>query len=64
MPDNDILRGVLRFVDDVTEPYLGLFRRIIPPIGAGGMGIDFSPIVALIVLRVVASVVVNAVDVP
>ncbi|MED4603629.1 YggT family protein [Paenibacillus validus] len=32
----------------LCEPYLGLFRRFIPPIG--GM-IDISPIVALIALR-------------
>ncbi|WP_176835469.1 MULTISPECIES: YggT family protein [unclassified Paenibacillus] len=32
----------------LCEPYLGIFRRFIPPIG--GM-IDISPIVALIALR-------------
>ncbi|MCS1350637.1 YggT family protein [Mechercharimyces sp. CAU 1602] len=31
----------------LAEPYLGLFRRFIPPIGM----IDISPIVALIALR-------------
>lgn len=31
----------------IVEPYLGLFRKIIPPIGM----FDFSPIVALIALR-------------
>lgn len=36
----------------VTEPYLSIFRRFIPPIG--GM-IDVSPIVAIIALRFVAS---------
>lgn len=34
----------------LCEPYLGIFRRFIPPIG--GM-IDISPIVALIALRFV-----------
>ncbi|MCZ8511247.1 YggT family protein [Paenibacillus filicis] len=34
----------------LCEPYLGVFRRFIPPIG--GM-IDISPIVALIALRFV-----------
>ncbi len=37
----------------ICEPYLGLFRRIIPPIGM----IDLSPIVAIVVLQVVARVV-------
>lgn len=36
-------------IGKVVEPYLSVFRRIIPPIGM----IDFSPIVALIALRFV-----------
>lgn len=35
----------------LVEPYLGIFRRFIPPIG--GM-IDISPIIALFALRFVA----------
>ena len=37
----------------MTEPYLGLFRRVIPVVRLGGSGIDFSSVVALIVLFVV-----------
>jgi len=29
----------------VTEPVLGPVRRMLPPIGMGGMGLDFSPII-------------------
>ena len=36
----------------LTEPYLSIFRRFIPPLG--GM-IDISPIVAIIALRFVAA---------
>lgn len=61
IPDNDILRAIVRFVHDVTEPYLGLFRRFLPPLGVGGMGLDLSPIAALIVLQVVGAIVVNLV---
>ncbi|GIM47468.1 putative membrane protein YlmG [Collibacillus ludicampi] len=32
----------------LTEPYLSPFRRIIPPISFGGMGLDLSPIVAFL----------------
>jgi len=39
---------VIRFVYEVTEPYLALFRRFIPPIGA----MDLSPIVAFFFLGV------------
>ena len=33
----------------ITDPYLNLFRRIIPPLG----GIDFSPMLAIILLQIV-----------
>lgn len=35
----------------LVEPYLGLFRRIIPPLGM----IDFSPIIAIIALSLAQS---------
>ena len=34
----------------MTDPYLRLFRRIIPPLGGGGFALDLSPIIAIIVL--------------
>jgi len=46
---------VLGFLRDVCEPYLRIFRRLLPGMG----GIDFSPILALIVLGVVESIVVG-----
>jgi len=51
------LSGVQRFLRDVCEPYLRLFRRIVPPIGA----LDLSPMVAigaLILLRYVVNSVI------
>ncbi len=47
--------AVLGFLRDVCEPYLRLFRRFIPPIGA----FDLSPLVAIIVLYVVRIVLVS-----
>lgn len=38
--------AVGRFLETVCEPYLGFFRKFIPPIGM----IDISPIVGLFVL--------------
>jgi YggT family protein len=59
MPYNPTLRTVLDFVTDTTDPYLNLFRRIIPPIGGGGFGIDLSPMIGLIVLFVLRGIVVG-----
>jgi YggT family protein len=40
------LSGVQRFLRDVCEPYLRLFRRILPPLGP----LDLSPMVAVVAL--------------
>ena len=47
------LSPVQRFLYDVCEPYLRLFRRLLPPLGP----LDLSPIVGVIVLVVLARVV-------
>ena len=44
---------VIRALDAVTEPVLRPVRRILPPIRAGGMGIDLSIIVVVIVAELV-----------
>ena len=49
------LRG---FLHDTVEPYLRLFRRMIPPIG----GMDLSPILALIVLRLIFTITITVLD--
>ncbi|MDP9284123.1 MAG: YggT family protein [Actinomycetota bacterium] len=48
------LKPVQRFLYDVCEPYLRLWRRILP-FRAGP--IDFSPMVAIIALGVVSQIV-------
>ena len=47
------IQGVLY---DVTEPYLSLFRRVIPVARGGGLGIDLSSLAALLVLFIVLQV--------
>jgi YggT family protein len=59
IPYNRILNAVLEFVTDVTDPYLGLFRRFIPPIRIGGIALDITPIIALLVLQIVGGIVVS-----
>lgn len=45
----------VRFIYEMTEPFLAPFRRIM----GGGMGIDFSPILAILVLQFVHRLVLN-----
>lgn len=59
MPYSPTLRAVLDFITETTDPYLNLFRRIIPPIGSGGFGLDLSPMIGLIVLFILRGIVVS-----
>jgi YggT family protein len=45
------------FLRDVSEPYLRLFRRIIPTVGM----FDFTPMIAIIVLYLARTIIVNAI---
>jgi len=46
--------AVLGFLRQVSEPYLSIFRRFIPPIGP----VDISPIVAILVLQFVGGFII------
>jgi YggT family protein len=59
IPYNRLLSAVLSFVSDVTDPYLNLFRRFLPPVRLGAGALDLSPIVATFVLIILSSIVAN-----
>ena len=61
MPYNRLLAAFLQFVSDVTDPYLNIFRRILPPVRMGPGALDLSPIVATFVLIIVSRIVVGLV---
>jgi YggT family protein len=46
---------VMRFLRHYTDPYLNLFRRFIPPIGA----IDISPIIAFFALQIIEYILIQ-----
>ncbi|HQE70864.1 MAG TPA: YggT family protein [Atopobiaceae bacterium] len=46
---NETVGHIRKALGTLVEPYLAVFRRYIPPFS----GIDFSPIVAIIALRLV-----------
>jgi YggT family protein len=62
IPYNVPLRAVTGFIEESVSPYLNVFRRVIPPIGGPGMGIDLSPMIGIILLIIVQSVVVSAIS--
>ena len=53
LPYSAALGKAQRFLYDVCDPYLRLFRRVVPPIGP----LDLSPMVGMIVLIVIDRVV-------
>jgi YggT family protein len=50
---------VRRLLVRVTEPYLGLFRRVIPTVRFGMVGFDLSAFAGLIVLFMVVQIIVR-----
>ena len=58
IPYNVYLRAVIGFIHDTVDPYLNIFRRIIPSFGM----FDFSPILAIIVLLIVQGIVVGLIS--
>lgn len=59
VPLNKYTRLVVRFIFDVTEPILGLFRGILPLLNVGSMGIDLSPIIAFMVLELLHRLIIS-----
>jgi YggT family protein len=57
LPYSRPLNIFLEFVTEVTDPYLNLWRRFLPLVRLGPGAIDLSPMVATIVLLLVAGIV-------
>jgi YggT family protein len=49
LPYSTWLNRIQRFLYDVCEPYLRIFRRILPPLGP----LDLSPIIAIFSLFII-----------
>ena len=50
IPYNRALSAFLSFVDEVTDPYLNVFRRVLPQVRLGPAALDLSPMVGTLVL--------------
>ena len=58
LPYSPWLNRIQRFLYDVSEPYLRLFRRVLPAMGP----LDLSPMVGLIVLIVIDRLLAQILD--
>jgi YggT family protein len=50
-PDS-VMATVFGFLYSITEPVLGPIRRVIPPLGMGGMGLDLSPLIVIFGIQI------------
>ena len=57
IPSIDWEQQPVKFVRIVTDSYLTVFQRLVPPLG----GLDFSPIIAIIVLQILQSIITSAI---
>lgn len=57
IPYNRWLSAVIGFVTEVSEPYLRIWRRLLPPLG----GIDLSPTIGIFVLIIVGPLIAGAI---
>jgi len=55
LPYSRALNAVVGFLRDVCEPFLRIFRRVLPPLGP----LDLSPMVGIIALNIVGAIVAN-----
>lgn len=55
IPNIDWEQQPIKFIREITDTYLEIFRRIIPPLG----GLDFSPIIAIIVLQIIQGLITS-----
>jgi len=48
-----VMAQIFAFLYTITEPVLGPIRRLLPPVGVGGMGLDLSPIIVTLTLSLI-----------
>ncbi len=62
MPQNTALLAVVNFARQTTDPYLNIFRRMLPPVGGSGLRLDLSPMIGLFLLLIGQAIVVGAIS--
>lgn len=54
-PSTGLIYDIYHALGTICEPWLGIFRRIIPPLGM----VDISPIVAMLSLSLISSLLIR-----
>lgn len=51
--DNPIVKKIHAIVESMVQPIFTPLRKIIPVVDLGGVGLDLTPIVTLVLIRIV-----------
>jgi uncharacterized protein YggT (Ycf19 family) len=62
LPYSRPLNIFMEWVSAVTDPYLNMWRRVLPMVRLGPAAMDLSPIIGTIVLLIVAGIVANLIS--
>ncbi len=60
LPYNIWLNRIQRFLFDIVNPYLSIFRRLLPQLSRGGF--DFTPILAILFLFALERIIQALID--
>ncbi|MCL4289286.1 MAG: YggT family protein [Thermoleophilia bacterium] len=62
LPYSPWLSRFQRFLYDTVNPYLSLFRRLLPGLRLGGVGLDLSPILGILALSAAWRLIVAGIE--
>ena len=58
-PTEGVLGDIYEALRRLTDPFVDIFRKLIPMVGGGPVRVDFSPMIAIIVLDLIKRLVIS-----
>jgi uncharacterized protein YggT (Ycf19 family) len=58
-PVGGVVGDFYQALRSIVDPFVDIFRRLIPSVGGSGMRLDFSPMIAIIVLDLVKRLIIG-----
>lgn len=57
--NNKTIAQISSIISEIVNPVLAPFRRLLPTVSLGGLGLDLTPIIAIFVLGIVRWIVIT-----
>ena len=58
-PVGGIVGDIYQALQRIVDPFVDIFRRLLPSVGGSGMRLDFSPMIAIIALDLVKRLIIG-----